>query len=413
MFLVFAFLSQRYAFPWVIVNFAAVYILAFLAFFFAWNGRWRARKVLQWQLGVLVTEFGVLFTPIPVLISWWAYRSLGLSGLPAILISIATLGLLICPDLKSLLMERRVRRRLAATFGPAAIPAPIPPHARAVQGASFWRRLLSGVLGAFVRLREPVPARELTYPAADGVTRRMIFYPAEGRERAPCVVVMHTGGWESGTPEEFAGCHAGLARLGFSVASVEYGLTPTYSWPTPRDDLRAAIVFLKSRASELGLDPDNLVLLGRSAGGQVALCVAYDNPDPSVRGVAAFYAPTDMVFSWKGSYDGDMLDSPKLLSNYLGGRPHEFPEAHAEASPTRHADSGRPVPTLLLHGARDEIVWCLQVRRLARVLRRRGARHFALLIPWGRHGFDFRLRGPGGRIAWIALTAFIFSVTNK
>ncbi len=388
-----------------------VHTLAFAALLFAVNGKLRARRILQWQMGVLVTEFGVFFTPLALALFLWAVALPGLTGAVAAVLALAAFTLFVCPDIQSLRLAGKIPGKLRAAFGPNAVPAKNPPRARAVPGAGFWRRTISRALGCFGSLREPVVTRDLEYPASGGVSRRIIFYPAEGRAVAPCVVAMHSGGWESGTPEEFAGCHAALAREGYAVASVEYGLTPEFSWPTPRDDVRAAIVWLKANAGDLGIDAGNLVLFGRSAGGQVVLCAAYDEPDAAIRGVAAFYAPTDMVFSWRGSYEGDMLDSPKLLSNYLGGRPHECPDSHASASATLHA-AKRSMPTLLLHGARDEIVWCLQIRRLARILNRAGSPHFALLVPWGRHGFDYRLRGPGGRIAWKSLTGFLAAVTK-
>lgn len=388
-----------------------VHLLAFAALLFAVNGKLRARRIFQWQMGVLVTEFGIFFTPLAIALLVWAILLPGFSGDFAALIALAAFILFVCPDIQSLRLAWKIPGKLRAAFGPAAVPAKAPAFARAVKGAGVWRRALACALDPFCPLEEPIATREFLYPASGNATRRIIFYPALNRTDAPCVVAMHSGGWESGTPEEFAGCHAALARAGYSVACVEYGLTPEHAWPTPRDDVRAAIVWLKANAGGLGIDPANLVLLGRSAGGQVVLCAAYDDPDPAIRGVAAFYAPTDMVFSWRGSYAGDMLDSPKLLSNYLGGRPHECPDTHAEASPTLHA-AKRSMPTLLLHGARDEIVWCIQIRRLARILNRAGSPHFALLVPWGRHGFDYRLRGPGGRIAWKSLTGFLAAVTK-
>jgi acetyl esterase/lipase len=389
-----------------------VHLLAFVTLLFAVNGKLRARRILQWQMGVLVTEFGIFFSPLALAHFAAALLLPGFTGVLAGLLAVAAFTFFVCPDIQSLILARKIPGKLRAAFGPSAVPAKNPPRAGAVPGAGFWRKTVARVLGCFGPLRDPVETRSLEYPAAGDVKRRIIFYPAVGRSNAPCVVAMHSGGWAAGSPEEFAGCHSALAREGYAVACVEYGLTPAHAWPTPRDDVRAAIVWLKANAAGLGIDAGNLVLLGRSAGGQVVLCAAYDDPDPAIRGVAAFYAPTDMVFSWRGSYEGDMLDSPKLLSNYLGGRPHECPDSHAEASPILHAGK-RSMPTLLLHGARDEIVWCIQIRRLARILNRAGSPHFALLVPWGRHGFDYRLRGPGGRIAWKSLTGFLAAVTKS
>ena len=63
--------------------------------------------------------------------------------------------------------------------------------------------------------------------------------------------------------------------LGYAVASIDYRLAPEFKWPAQRDDLLAAIRFLRAHAAALGIDEDRLVLLGRSAGGQIATAAAY------------------------------------------------------------------------------------------------------------------------------------------
>lgn len=349
-----------------------------LLLIFAINARRRTRRLLIWKFGLLASEFGIYFVPPAIILAAASVMTCGPLGIPGAVLSFFAAGLLLRPEISSFRMAAKI---------------PGPP-------ASGKNR----------RIAAP-PRESFTYPSGNGTPRRLIFYRAAGAAPAPCVIAVHSGGWETGSPEEFPAFHRALAKSGYAVAAIEYGLAPAHPWPGPRADVRAAVAWIKSNAATLGIAPDNLVLFGRSAGGQIALCAAYDNPDPAVRGVVSFYAPTDMVFAWKGSYEGDILDSPKLLKNYLGGRPHETPEIHADASPVFHAANTR-MPTLLLHGRHDELVWCLQLRRLVRVLRKAGAPCRAIVLPWGRHGFDYRLNGPGGRVAFREMIRFLGSVTS-
>src|SRR5262249_38420010 len=143
---------------------------------------------------------------------------------------------------------------------------------------------------------------------------------------------------------------------GYAVADVDYRLAPAARFPAPVEDVRAAVSYLKAHARELGIDPGRLTLLGRSAGGQIALSLAYDRPDPSIRGVIAFYSPNDLVFAYVKRSNPWVLNSRGLLESYLGGSPGQEPRSYERASPLGYAGPAS-LPTLLIHGVRDELVW--------------------------------------------------------
>lgn len=63
--------------------------------------------------------------------------------------------------------------------------------------------------------------------------------------------------------------------------------------------------------------------------------------------------------------------------------------------------------TLLVHGAKDTLVWVRQSQRYAERLEGAGARHFYLELPWATHGFEFNRNGPGGQLALYALEQFL------
>src|SRR3712207_6201694 len=88
------------------------------------------------------------------------------------------------------------------------------------------------------------------------------FYRAGGRSPAPCVVAIHGGSWvggnrlDDGTKRQL---NDYLARRGYAVASIDYRLAPEWIWPAQREDLLAAVAFLRARAAELGSDPTRFV----------------------------------------------------------------------------------------------------------------------------------------------------------
>ena len=203
-----------------------------------------------------------------------------------------------------------------------------------------------------------------------------------------------------------------LVARGYAVAAVSYRLAPHWIWPAQRDDVLAAITWLKAHATSLGIDPARLVLLGRSAGGQIATAVGYGADDPAIRGIIALYAPHDMIFTWSVSREDDALNSVKLMRQYFGGAPSDGRQAlYESASGQSLAHAGSP-PTLLMHGRPDTLSWYRHSERLAARLQELGVPHFYLELPWATHGFDYNPDGPGGQLADYAITQFLADVTR-
>jgi acetyl esterase/lipase len=196
------------------------------------------------------------------------------------------------------------------------------------------------------------------------------------------------------------------------VVGVNYRKADKYPFPAARDDLRASIAYIKDNASYLGVDADRIALLGRSAGGQLALLVAYEEDDPAIRGVVSFYAPTDMVYGFNNPTDTRVIDTPATLGTYLRGTPATSREHYDAASPINFVGENSP-PTLLLHGSQDEMVHAAQSDRLSQQLAKFGVDHLYLKLPWATHGFDHNLWGPGGQISTYSVERFMHSLLRK
>jgi acetyl esterase/lipase len=178
---------------------------------------------------------------------------------------------------------------------------------------------------------------------------------------------------------------------------------------------------LRARAVELRLDPRRVILLGRSAGGQIALLAAYsaadarippacEVPDEPVSGVAAFYAPTDLAWGYEFPLRPDVVSGPESLELYLGGPPASHAEAYRLASP--QSWTNRPLPrTLLVHGTGDRFVSIDHARRLSAALHAAGHPVEVLEIPLADHAYDVRVGGVGEQLSRAVLLRWLSALS--
>jgi acetyl esterase/lipase len=236
--------------------------------------------------------------------------------------------------------------------------------------------------------------------------------PAQGR---PAVIVVHGGGWRSGERSDFPSWDAWLADEGYVVFDIDYRLSPPSTWREGPADVACAVGWVKENAARYGVDPGRVALMGRSAGGQLALltayegggatptpgCAARDVRDTRVAAVAAFYAPTDLSrLSSRGYLPG--------MERFLGGSPGTVPGRYRHLSPVSHVDPADP-PTFLAYGGADRIVPPGQSQLFGERLLEAGVPHRLVELPWANHTFDFLWGGWGSQITRYPLEVFLES----
>jgi acetyl esterase/lipase len=354
----------------------------------------KAPAGVNWKLALVASDFGYAIAAVPLaaaLLSWFLPGGRGGLAIATCILGVLGFALLIQPCVQALLIGRDLPRKLERQFGPAEM---------GVQPFTFT--------GLFRKWPARAPRSTWTYSGS----QELDFYPAIGRAPAPGVIVIHGGGWDDGARGQIPHLNDWLARCGYAVADVSYRLAPGAVWPAQRDDIAAAISFVKARSASWGVDPARLVILGRSAGGQIAQACAYAFRDPSVRGVVALYSPADMHFAWAWGREDDPLDSPRLLRQFLGGTPETARAAYDSSSGFLLADSGSP-PTLLVHGTIDTLVWHRQSERLAARLSDAGAPNLLVSLPWATHALEYNLSSPSGQLTTYALGWFLAAVCRQ
>ena len=231
----------------------------------------------------------------------------------------------------------------------------------------------------------------------------------------PAVVVVHGGGWRSGSRGEFPEWNAWLAEKGYVVFDIDYRLSPPPNWRSAPGDVRCAVGWVKENSSRYGVDPGRVALMGRSAGGHLALLTAYtegasalpagcevrNGQDTAVAAVAAFYPPTDLARLSSSGYLAGM-------DRFLGGTRRALPGRYRLSSPVARVDPGDP-PTLLVHGGDDEIVPPGESELLTGRLREAGVAHRLVRLPWANHTFDFFWGSWGAQITRSSLEEFLES----
>jgi len=356
-----------------------------------------------WGASVAATEFGywiALIALLPLIPS----RNRGRMGRIGAMFSLAAVPLLILPAYRAHEEGSKLPPAFEAHFGAerrVRVPAAQDPR----QQPLVWSELLTSLDLPPVRYEQHVFAvRENQKLSLD------LFRPAYVHDPIPAVIVVHGGGWQGGGSMDFTALNAYLASRDYVVAAINYRSAPRAHFPAQRDDVYAAIAYLKTHAMELGVDPSRLVLLGRGEGGQLALLAAYTSGEPSIRGVISLYGQTDLRFAYEHPSASWVADTRGTLETFMGGSPTRVEQAYYDASPINFVSAGSP-PTLLIHGLRDELVPADQSSRLDDRLQKAGVKHLFVSLPWATHACDRSFAGPCGQLTTYAVERFLDAVT--
>ncbi|KQZ86096.1 hypothetical protein ASD56_07495 [Microbacterium sp. Root166] len=108
--------------------------------------------------------------------------------------------------------------------------------------------------------------------------------------KRPTFIYVHGGGFVLGdkiSPDPAAQGDGGFGVVrdpiidaGYNLVSIDYALAPEFKYPVPVIQLSQAIAFLQDHASDYGLNMDQVVIGGASAGGQIVGQFALIESDP-------------------------------------------------------------------------------------------------------------------------------------
>lgn len=196
-----------------------------------------------------------------------------------------------------------------------------------------------------------------------GPAKLDIYAPAGAQGAAPVIVYAHGGGWRNGNRRYVQEKPAFFNGLGLVFVSIDYRMLPDAPVATQRDDVTAAVAWVRANIARHGGDPRRIFLMGHSAGAHLASLAALS----AVRGSIAGLISNDTAV-----YD---IQQYAALQGGRLPRIHQsaFPDQAqwADLSPASHVSQASGLPVLVLwsrlrhHPA--------TARSFARVLRGAGA----------------------------------------
>lgn len=242
-----------------------------------------------------------------------------------------------------------------------AMGAATPPAIGDITGRrEMWEPILAAASTAL-----PIPAdvttRNVEITTDDGATVTARWYVKDSAPAGPAALFFHGGGYIFGHIDQFDGpVSRYVSASGVSMLSVEYRRAPEHPYPTPLEDAYAALRWLHEHATELGVDPDRIGVMGDSAGGGMAAALTIltrERSGPKIARQILLYpmlddrttAPDPLIepfLIW--SYDDSHTAWPALLGESAGrdGVP-------ATAAPARLEDATGLPPAYIEVGQLD------------------------------------------------------------
>jgi acetyl esterase/lipase len=163
---------------------------------------------------------------------------------------------------------------------------------------------------------------DITYPDSDTSVRR------------PTLVYFHGGGFFAGSKSagdplassDVTSLLDDICAAGYNVVNVDYGLVPDCHFPVPVIQANQALAWCDSHADEYGLDMDDVIIMGSSAGAIMAsqLGAVITNPQyASALGIEPQLEPSQVralvIDDAPLVYDKFSLATKVLIGNYVSG----------------------------------------------------------------------------------------------
>lgn len=225
-------------------------------------------------------------------------------------------------------------------------------------------KLLILLLSAWL-IRAPAQAqnivRDIPYVQQGHKRHALDIYSPKEAKSLPVVFWIHGGGWETGDKLSVQLKPQYFMDQGYVFVAANYRLLPEVEMATIVGDIAKAIRWVHDHVSEHGGDPNQLLIMGHSAGAQLAALVCTDERYLKAEGLSLNLLKGCVLV------DGDTFDIPAIIETAeTRRRVHGLPQAkfghrekfgndaakHRDFSAVYHVakEKGHP-PFLILHVA--------------------------------------------------------------
>lgn len=253
------------------------------------------------------------------------------------------------------------------------------------------------------------------------VPLQMDILQPQQKEKMPAIVYVTGGGFINANRDNGVQLRQYLAEKGYVVASINYRVAPTATFPAPLQDVKAAIRYLKAHADQWNIDKDRVGIIGGSAGGYLSAFAGttsgtkiFDSGDnlnksSAVRCAVDLYGISDptrigmdyspevqKLHASAGATEALWVNGSPVFGGRDGGILADK-EAAEKANPI-HYIGQNSAPMLLMHGTADTVVSPGQTDLLYQALRKNGITAERYLIPGAQHGGIYWVQEPVLRV---------------
>ena len=208
------------------------------------------------------------------------------------------------------------------------------------------------------------------YHRVDGQDLRVAIWQPEGVPTAPVMFAIHGGGWidGNGTAASYGPDAAWWTAHGWLFVSVDYRLSSPAraTWDKSPADVACALTWTAASIARYGGDPARIVVKGDSAGGNLAINLAYSaalhsavsacaGPVPVPRAVITSAPVVDPRNAYDRGVPQPAVDPRVFIGNYLGGTPRQYPDRIRSISSATYLSAAAP-PTLIVEPAEDGFI---------------------------------------------------------
>ena len=208
-----------------------------------------------------------------------------------------------------------------------------------------------------------------------------VFKPEgwQASDKRSALIYFFGGGWTKGSPLKSAAIARWASENGMIGIAPDYRTKNRFQTGPQAsvDDGRAAFNWVVEHASELGIDPNRIVVGGNSAGGHLALWTAIEKASPGSNPETSPKIKPAALFLVSAATD----TSPET-----GNASERFGNDAKALSPVHQLDAKMP-PTIMFHAAFDELVHYRTAVAFCEQLESNGNTCELVTIPVGGHSF--------------------------
>ena len=220
-------------------------------------------------------------------------------------------------------------------------------------------------------------------PYADPAHERQVLdvYSPAGAKNLPVVFWIHGGGWQAGDKTAVQIKPQVFVEKGFVFVSTNYRLLPNVEMGAIIRDIAQSIHWVHDHIAKHGGDPKRILVMGHSAGAQLAALICTDERYLKAEGL------TLAITKGCVPVDGDTYDIPAIIETAetrrrVHGQPQAkfghrekfgiTPEKHIDFSAITHVAKGKSIPPFLILHVADHPDNAAQAQRLGSVLKDAG-----------------------------------------